>query len=268
MLTPVLVREAVHAIMLQELTKMVHETAVILKGGVNLRLFFGSPRYSEDMDLDGDPSASMVIRETIVGLFENRGFLTKLRQVGIRELDPGEGPNKDTETTFRYKFGVVTGGIRYGTKVEVSYREPSEPDQVAVEPADVTVVEPYLGPGAELVIPHYKRDSAVRQKIIALGGRANVQARDVFDLHVLAPSEEEGSKLIGFLADSIESSKLREAHERAFEISYNAYRGQVMEFLSDDLRDRFDSHETWDELRLRAVHLIDRAIKRQERQGR
>ena len=106
-LSPVAAREAVHLLILQEFAKVHEGDAVVLKGGVNLRLFFGSVRYSEDMDLDGDPECSDAIRSCMKGVFEDGAFIRKLQGMGIRGLDPGEGPNKDTETTFRYKFGVI-----------------------------------------------------------------------------------------------------------------------------------------------------------------
>ena len=52
-LSPVAAREAVHLLILQEVANVHGGDAVVLKGGMNLRLFFGSVRYSEDMDLDG-----------------------------------------------------------------------------------------------------------------------------------------------------------------------------------------------------------------------
>jgi len=100
-------REAVHLLILRELTKLKNISAVILNGGVNLRLFFGSVRYSEDMELDGALEARDAIRNSIKAIFNDREFLRAAQRAGIRGLDAGQGPNKDTETTFRYKFGVV-----------------------------------------------------------------------------------------------------------------------------------------------------------------
>ncbi|MGH7556485.1 MAG: nucleotidyl transferase AbiEii/AbiGii toxin family protein [Gemmatimonadota bacterium] len=105
-LSPAAAREAVHLLVLQELGQL-DKAALVLKGGVNLRFFFGSVRYSEDLDLDADPSAAEAIRNLIQGLFEDRGLARQLRALGIRQLDPGDGPNKDIHTTFRYKFGIV-----------------------------------------------------------------------------------------------------------------------------------------------------------------
>lgn len=123
-LSPVAARQIVHLLILRNLAGIRRGTGITVKGGVNLRTFFGSVRYSEDMDLDGTEQASDAIRGWLKGMFENTGFTRRLQGFGIRELDPGEGLNKDTETTFRYKFGVVVGGgIRYPTKVEVSFRD-------------------------------------------------------------------------------------------------------------------------------------------------
>lgn len=51
-LTPLQKREVFHLLFLRELVRTVPLSAFVLKGGTNLRFFFGSIRYSEDMDLD------------------------------------------------------------------------------------------------------------------------------------------------------------------------------------------------------------------------
>ncbi len=45
-------REAFHFCFLERLLKVADASLFVLKGGVNLRFFFRSPRYSEDMDID------------------------------------------------------------------------------------------------------------------------------------------------------------------------------------------------------------------------
>ena len=105
-LSPVAARELVHLLILQQVVDMRAGGGVTVKGGVNLRLFFGSVRYSEDMDLDGTEEASAAIRSCLKGVFEDRQFTERLQRHGVRGLDPGEGPNKDTETTFRNCWGL------------------------------------------------------------------------------------------------------------------------------------------------------------------
>lgn len=84
-------REAVHLLLLRELQKVKEARAVILKGGVNLRLFHGSPRYSEDIDLDGESDPRLAIRSTIRGIFGDREFARSLTRLGLRGVDPKEG---------------------------------------------------------------------------------------------------------------------------------------------------------------------------------
>jgi len=261
-ISPVAAREIVHLLILQELAGIRRGTGVTVKGGVNLRLFFGSVRYSQDMDLNGTEQASEAIRRWIKDMFENTAFARRLQRFGIRELDPGEGPNKDTETTFRYKFGViVAGGIRYPTKVEVSFRDHRDTDKAVVEAPTPDILRTYAMDVFK--VRHYVREAAIRQKIDALGGRREAQARDVFDLHVLVP-DPVPDKLVALLARELRTDTLKEARARALTVTYAEYEGQVFEFLGDEARLPHGSEDAWDEMRLQAEALIGRVLAAQE----
>ncbi|NJD19755.1 MAG: nucleotidyl transferase AbiEii/AbiGii toxin family protein [Gemmatimonadetes bacterium] len=259
-LSPTSTRELAHLLILQELGAVRRGGGVILKGGVNLRLFFGSPRYSEDMDLDGSPDGSGDIRTRIARLFDDRAFTRRLQTFGIRGLDPGEGPNEDTEATFRYKFGVIgTGGVRYPTKVEVSFRAQHAADAGVEESPAKTVLDSYgLNP---FDVRHYAVEAAVRQKIQALAGRREAQARDVFDLSVLVRSAPAVPHL-EFLAQASPADQLEEAHARALTISYEEYRGQVTEFLDEPERAARSTEAAWDDMRLRVAALMEAILAR------
>ena len=261
-LSSVAARELVHLLVLRELVAVRRGSGVTAKGGVNLRLFFGSVRYSEDMDLDGTVEASAAIRNCLKGLFDDREFTRRLQRFGIRGLDPGEGPNKDTETTFRYKFGVIAGGgVRYPTKVEVSFRKRHAADRAIREAPAPRILETY---GLEaLQVRHYVREAAVRQKIEALGGRREAQARDLFDLHLLVPDTPKEA-LLAFLANAVRRDRLEEAYGRALAISEKEYEGQVFEFLAEEARSRCGTESAWDDMRLRVAGLIENVLKRQE----
>ncbi|MGH7571950.1 MAG: nucleotidyl transferase AbiEii/AbiGii toxin family protein [Gemmatimonadota bacterium] len=243
--------------MLQELGRL-GEAYLVVKGGVNLRFFFGSVRYSEDLDLDANPSSSVAVRDLIRGLFEDRGLARRLRELGIRQLDPGEGPNKDTATTFRYKFGIVmTGDVRHPTRIEVSYRDRFAGDEVVVEAILPSVTRAYLTDAEQrLLIPHYSRTASVRQKIVALARRKVVQSRDVFDLHSLTAGQRD-QIVASRLRDSIPPEDLFEAHRRTLEIPYEEYRGQVLEFLEMEERSQFEGEAVWDDLRLDVAEFIE-----------
>lgn len=252
-------REAVHVLLLRELQEIRDGRAVILKGGVNLRLFYGSPRYSEDMDLDAEPEARLAIRDAIRGIFDDRGFARSLRRLGLRGLDPKEGPNKDTAVTFRHKFHVLAPGSQsYGTKVEVSFRERNEADIYATAEPDPERVRRYLSGEDRLAVQRYDRPSALRQKIVALAGRTRIEARDIFDIHLLLESGHGAPRdLVKYLAESLDDPTLELAHERTVQLEYPEYESLVVRFLEDEAREAYRSEGVWHELRLRAASLIE-----------
>ncbi len=260
--TGIQAREAVHVLLLRELNHVVGGSATTLKGGVNLRLFWGSERYSEDMDLDGDPEFSAAIRTRIRSTIEEGQLVRDLRLLGLRGIDPGEGPNKDTDTVFRYKFNVLGGGdVRYSTKVEVSFRPKHSADVIEQGLADRSITDRYLPQAQTLNVSHYGRLAAERQKLVALSGRAIVQARDVFDLHVLGfhTRQSDWSEL----AAQVEPDTLASGLDRALEISYSEFEGQVVEFLSDEARGRFGGRSAWEGIQLTVAQGIEAVVSAQ-----
>ncbi len=116
-----------------------------------------------------------------------------------------------------------------------------------------------------LEVRHYVREAAIRQKIEALAGRREPQARDVFDLHVLVP-DSPTEELLGFLAKTLQREHLEEAYSRALAISYREFEGQVFEFLGEDIRSQYGTESIWDEVRLRVAALIENVLKWQEQE--
>jgi hypothetical protein len=97
---------------------------------------------------------------------------------------------------------------------------------------------------------------AVGQKIAALGLRAEVQARDVFDLALLARKSADTLDL-PFLRSHLNEDTLREAYRRALSLSYDQYRSTVVEFLDPSQRAGLGSESAWDEQRLFVARLIE-----------
>ena len=67
-------REAFHFCFLHRLLKISDIDLYVLKDGVNLRLFFGSPRYSEDMDLDVVAGNVTTLRKNGNKILEDAAF--------------------------------------------------------------------------------------------------------------------------------------------------------------------------------------------------
>lgn len=158
---------------------------------------------------------------------------------------------------------IAGGGVRYPTKVEVSFRKRHGADQAVLEAPSSTLLDAYSLDPFEM--RHYVREAAVRQKIEALGGRREAQARDVFDIQVLVP-EDPPAALIDFVARALRRDRLEEAHARTLAISYSEYQGQVSEFLAGEARSHCATETMWDEMRLRVASLIEAALTGQERE--
>jgi predicted nucleotidyltransferase component of viral defense system len=254
-------REAFHTFLLRRFAEAIPPGSWRVKGGVNLRLFFGSIRYSEDMDLDAEPRARDAIKRETRRAIADPNLRTRLAKLGIREVrQEGRAIHKDTETTLRIKMQLVAqGGVPLSTKLEVSFRPGCEDDLVLEEAADALVVGRYLDHGElPLVLPHYPQLPAVRQKIAALALRTQVQARDVFDLFTLTRGTIDGLDL-ALLRRNLTDTTLREARNRALEIPYEEYAGKVLEFLDESDRVRWAEH--WDEQRVFVADLAEAILR-------
>jgi len=253
MLTSVQIREAFHVLLLREIGPPM-QLALRLKGGVNLRLFFGSVRYSEDMDLDADARLREQLRGRMRAIMQAPPFRPRLRALGV-ELDIPARPSKDTETVLRHKLGLVVGGVRYPTKVEISFRPMAPGLTPVLEAPPSQAVGDYLEPGQRFEpTGHYDHHSAVQQKIVALASRSEVQARDVFDLAMLIdlrPGDLDLRRLRSSLSDEL----LARAHDRIFEIGVDMFRDQVADYLAPEIRDATQAR--WDDARIDAATLLD-----------
>jgi len=260
MLNDLEAREALHVLVLHRLADAVPPGTAVLKGGVNLRLFFGSRRYSEDLDLDLEPSAQSAyvaaVHETLTGAW----LRERMRALGIERLDYAGRPAKNTATTIRFKLGVVLqGGIRLPTRIEASLRGalPAEPPLREV-PA---LAGRYLAPAdGSLAVWHYPRVAAVRQKLRALAARALPQARDIFDLWVLTGGDLASVNAAG-LRRGLTTSELEEAGRRAWTIGHAQFRDQVVEFLADDDQRALDRREEWERRQLFVAELADLLLR-------
>lgn len=86
-----------------------------------------------------------------------------------------------------------------------------------------------------------------RQKLRALTGRDETQARDVFDLDLLLSRGRPGA------VDAHERASIPKAIDRAMELPFRAFRSQVVEYLVPDQQPLYDTHDAWEQMQLRVV---------------
>jgi predicted nucleotidyltransferase component of viral defense system len=249
---PLALRELFHLEFLRRLSRKLRPRQYALKGGVNLRFFFRSPRYSEDMDLDAAGTDTLRLKDIVMEILGEAAFRDTLKSYGIAELVPPDlRTAKQTDTTQRFKVHLVTtSGTDLFTKIEFSRRR-SDLTGTTTEQVRTEVLREYLA--APVLCPHYTADTAYVQKLKALAERSTLQARDVFDLHVL------GTQVISVAdaAGALEKSILHKAHDNLFRIDYPQFADTVLAFLTEDQAAQYEEPARWDELRLNVSREIE-----------
>ncbi len=242
-------REVFHIEFLRWFGRAVQPERYVLKGGVNLRLFFGSFRYSEDMDLDVKQISVGRLQKVVMSILTNRSFGNVLKPFGVQAVKP---PNiekaKQTETTQRFKVHLLAGGQDLYTKVEFSRRGLLGWSLVELIPA--AVLRSYrLSP---LPVSHYDQGSAIFQKINALATRSTIQARDVFDLYLLSAQSDPAEMKKFSLSDSF----LTKAYEHVFMVHFNQFRDSVVSYLSEEDQASYARAPVWDDIKLKTADFI------------
>ena len=236
-------REAVeifHLHFLRGFGQRVDKALFALKDGCNLRFYFRSIRYSEDMDLDIHTLAVGTLSSHVNRLLDGpllRQALASQRLEVARVAKP-----KQTPTTQRWKVTLrhLDTGREIPTKIEFS-RRPAEGER-GVDPVDAHLIQRYrLMP---VLAPHYRVGTAFAQKVAALARREQVQSRDVFDLKLLLDAG-------GAAQASSEQVRpwLETALANAQAVDYEQFAGQVVPYLDAEYQDYYAHPTVWNELR-------------------
>ena len=249
--TSLQIREIFHLEFLRWFSRKLASDRYCLKGGVNLRLFFKSIRYSEDMDIDLIGARVDKVKKTVMDILSVRGFSDSLKSFGIEKVVPPDiHKAKQTETTQRFKIHLLTSsGEDLFTKIEFSRRGMQE--AAVVESVSASILRAYkMGP---LLIPHYNAASAIAQKIQALAQRSAVQARDIFDLFVLSSQYDETRRTsLGRNAPA-----LKTARDNIFLVDFPQFRDTVVAYLGADDQRAYASPAVWDDIQLKTAHFLE-----------
>lgn len=226
--------ELFHIAFLDVLSRRLDAGRFVLKGGANLRYFFGSIRYSEDIDLDTDGLAAYLVQEKVEAILDSGPLPILLRTRGMVVVEHTNP--KSTETTQRWKIAVAVPGLSDPVRTKIEFSARSSDREYELDPIPAGVVAPYaLRPPS---VQHYIGDTPAKQKILALEGRNETQARDVFDLDLLLRRR---SLPVGTLDPAV----LDGAANRAMELPYAAFRDQVIPFLEPEAVELYDDEAAW-----------------------
>jgi hypothetical protein len=240
--------EAFHLAFLDVLSHRLDRGRFVLKGGANLRYFFASVRYSEDIDLDLIGDGPWALEEKIDSVLTSPALALVLRSAGLTIAEFSKP--KQTETTRRWKV-AVTGPAAPGpvrTKIEFSARGAG--DSYRLEPVPSPVVSRYALRAP--AVQHYVDDAPAKQKTLALAGRSATQARDVFDLDLLLRRRP-------LPAGAVDSETLERAIELALHLPFAAFRDQVVPFLDVAAGELYGDEESWERMQTFVAEALERA---------
>jgi predicted nucleotidyltransferase component of viral defense system len=242
--------ELFHVAFLDVLSRRLEQTRYVLKGGANLRYFFGSPRYSEDLDLDAWEIQSWQLEEKVDDVLASPQLRIILRPSRLEVAETSKP--KQTKTTQRWKTGIAAPGqarlVR--TKIEFSNRNGEERFRLEAIPNEVVRAYGLRPP----TVQHYVDGAPAEQKVRALADRAQTQARDVFDLDLLLRRQP-------LEAGSLPGETLKEAAGRTLELSFDEFRQQVVEFLEPDAIELYDSPEAWELMQTWVAEQLEEAAR-------
>lgn len=247
-------RELFHLEVLRRLAQKLKPGQYALKGGVNMRFFFGSPRYSEDMDLDVQAVAGHALRDAVMAIITSLSLREMLASYGIKNIvAPDIAKAKQTETTQRFKIHLATSsGEDLFTKIEFSRRGIKE--GVKVETVRAEILRTLLLP--PLMCPHYGAEAAMVQKIEALAGRASTQARDIFDFYLLTTQ----ARLSKEFMDKGKKDILAKATKNIYSVEFDKFRDTVIPYFPEADRALYNETGRWDEIRLTVSRCIEELI--------
>lgn len=248
---PWAVREAVelfHLLFLRGLASGPDKDHYVVKGGCNLRFFFASIRFSEDLDLDVRVTAATTLRNKVERLLGSPVLQRPLEAARIALADV-TAP-KQTDTTQRWKVALSQAGQRatLPTKIEFSRRGGGRGGVLA--PVDSHLTRRYrLAP---TLLCHYELTEALAQKLEALAGRREAQARDVFDLAWLLSRAGTAPRPLPH-----DRGLARRALEHLWSLDYDDYAGQVLSYLAPEENAPYASREAWEAMQLQVAGALE-----------
>jgi len=239
--------ELFHLLFLSQLGRKLDKKIYALKGGCNMRFFFKSPRYSEDIDIDVQMITVDILRKRVNSILKSKPFMDilQVRDIEIEHITE----QKQTETTQRWKLGLFVPQIEkpLPTKIEFSRRGLEEP--IIFERISPEIIRAYeLYP---IMANHYPAEVVCQQKIRALLTRSVTQARDLFDFHLLLVSRVK--KII--LNEDLRQNLIK-VKENILSIDYATYKSQVISYLEPEDQSQYESEEIWDSMKLLVIEAL------------
>ncbi len=200
-------REYCQHLFLSYLYKKKNSEKLLFKGGTALRIVFGSPRFSEDLDFSGYDLSVGEINDLISSV------LVDIGKEGFdfeREVNPGT----EGETSGGYYAIIKFKSLEFDSeiRIQVSLR-----DKKGLRSNSQLIENDFIGP---YVIVFLEESVLVKEKVQALLER--YKPRDFFDLYFILRSQ----RLVSCVPKDIKNLK-----QRIMEILKNGWEKELKIFL-------------------------------------
>ena len=162
-------REYVQNLFLAKFYQKNESENFLFKGGTALRIIFGSPRFSEDLDFTGINNGK--IYEKILE--------DVLSELSLENLEPELLESKPTSGGYLSSLAVNLFGEKIVIREEVSFRPASFPK------AETILITSEMSPSYKIFL--LDRENLIAEKVKALITRQ--KTRDIFDLYFILRNE-------------------------------------------------------------------------------
>ncbi|MCM8776121.1 MAG: nucleotidyl transferase AbiEii/AbiGii toxin family protein [Candidatus Omnitrophica bacterium] len=174
-----IVREYFQHVFLSELYRVKNSEKLLFKGGTALRIVYGSPRFSEDLDFNGSGVSVAQIEKMV------ESVLVKMEGQGIQPIiEESKKTSGGYLAVFRFSGNEYQGGIQ----TEVSLRTAAQN-----KGGSVALVQSDLLPAYTLY--HLNEQDLVKEKVQACLIRG--KARDFYDLYFILRSRMAFERVFG-----------------------------------------------------------------------
>lgn len=236
---------------------------LVLKGGLAMRLVYGSSRATQDIDLNADPSLSGPALEKAMDR-SIRNVLMDLKTAGVI-TGGGYTKPKNTTTTSRWKVSCTLPRNReLHFKIEVSRRKMDRgirSVQQATKPVSLGKIQI-----PSVLVPVYDRNTLAASKTVALLADNRDKVRDVYDLYILIQGEvDPGPALSMWMKNQKkngcpEEALIEKLYAKLESMDYDKARTDLLPFIDSGVRQYID-RDTWEGMRLEVGEAVASWIK-------
>lgn len=249
-ISPKMQVEVFHLMFLRQFNNHIAGNLYAIKGGCNLRFFFDSIRYSEDLDIDVQTIQKQTLENKVNKILSSSLLLKLLQGYAINKIEVSSP--KQSQTTQRWKIQLHTDSSTMPLPTKIEFSRRSNTFQSVPGEMSMRICQEYRLPPSRL--SHYPLEEAIAQKILALGYRSLTQARDIFDLYHLLHIAAHPKILMS-------KNLLEKATEATLSINFEDYKSQVVNFLELAQQNMFDSKTYWQAILREVIDYLNGLIR-------